>query len=136
MLDLARSPWPLPLGGLAARRSLLSVDNLVAAVDTVLRAPAPLRRPLIVADPEPLTVPEMVAALRAGLGRKPGLVPVPPRLLGRRCRLAGRERGYERLAGVARRRARQRSCAWAGSQPVATRDGLAALARAALAPGA
>ena len=39
-----------------------ALDNLVAAVDTVLAAPAPLRRPLIVADPEPLTIPDMIAA--------------------------------------------------------------------------
>ena len=62
LIRLARSRLPLPFGGLTARRSLLSLDNLVEAVDCVLTAPAPLRRPLVVADPEPLTLPEMVAA--------------------------------------------------------------------------
>src|SRR3990170_3799695 len=33
LLRLAQAPVPLPLGGLSARRSLLSVDNLAAAVD-------------------------------------------------------------------------------------------------------
>ncbi len=33
LLRLARLPYPLPLGGLNARRSLLSLDNLVAAID-------------------------------------------------------------------------------------------------------
>src|SRR5436309_890575 len=47
----ARSPWPLPVAGLTARRSLLALENLAAAIDTVLAAPAPLRRALIVADP-------------------------------------------------------------------------------------
>ena len=41
---LARSPWPLPVAGLAARRSLLALDNLAAAIDTVLAAAAPIRR--------------------------------------------------------------------------------------------
>ena len=72
LMRLARSPYPLPLGGLKARRSLLSLDNLVEAIDAVLAAQEPLRRPLIVADPEPVTVPEMVAAMRRGLGRSPG----------------------------------------------------------------
>jgi UDP-glucose 4-epimerase len=41
LLNLAQSSWPLPLGGLKGRRSLLSLDNLAAAVDTVLKAPGP-----------------------------------------------------------------------------------------------
>jgi nucleoside-diphosphate-sugar epimerase len=128
LLDLARSPYPLPLGGLSARRSLLSVDNLVAAVETVLRAPEPLRQPLIVADPEPLTVPEMIAALREGLGRRPGLIPVPPRLIEAACRAAGRGAVYERLAGalVVDPAALMR-LGWV--PPLASRAGLAALAR-------
>ena len=128
LLGLARSPWPLPLGRLDARRSILSVDNLAAAVDAVLRAPEPLRRPLIVADPEPLTVPEIVAALRSGLGRGPGLLPVPTGLLGMAARLAGREEEFARLSGalVVSPEALRR----VGWQPAAaTRDGLAQLAR-------
>src|SRR5262249_51013082 len=41
LLRLARAPYPLPLGGLSARRSLLALDNLTAAVETVLEAPQP-----------------------------------------------------------------------------------------------
>ena len=37
LMRLARSPLPLPLGGLRARRSLLAVENLSAAIETVLR---------------------------------------------------------------------------------------------------
>jgi nucleoside-diphosphate-sugar epimerase len=128
LLTLARSPWPLPLGGLSAKRSLLSLDNLAAAVDTVLTAPGPLRRPFIVADPEPVTIPEMVAALRRGLGRGPGLIPVPSFVRKGAAALAGRGEAYERLAGslVASPEA-LRNLGW---QPVSsTRDALAALAR-------
>src|SRR5215813_15621150 len=41
LLKLAANPLPLPFRSLPGRRSLLSVDNLVVAVDTVLRADAP-----------------------------------------------------------------------------------------------
>ena len=99
LLALARSPWPLPLAGLRGRRSLVSLDSLVGAIDTALKAPGPLRRPLIVAEPEPLTFPEMVAALRAGLGRRPGLLPAPPALVSAGLRLLGRAEAYERIAG-------------------------------------
>ena len=104
LIRLARSRLPLPFGGLTARRSLLSLDNLVEAIDCVLSAPAPLRRPLIVADPEPLTLPEMVAAMRRGLGRRPGLVPVPSAMLAAACRVAGREEAYRAAGRLAGRR--------------------------------
>ena len=134
LIELARSPLPLPLGGLRGRRSVLAVENLTAAVDAVLRVAEPIRRPLIVADPDPVTVPDIVAALREGLGRRPGLLPVPAGLLRAMARLTGREEQFERLAGslVASPEALRR----VGWQPaVATREALAALARSS-APGA
>jgi nucleoside-diphosphate-sugar epimerase len=128
LLRLARSRTPLPLGALTAKRSLLALDNLVAAVDAVLSAPAPLKRPLIVADPEPLTIPEMIAAMRRGLGRRPGVFSVPPPLIEAALRTMGRAETYQRLAGalVADPSARMR-LGW--TPPVTTREGLAALAR-------
>jgi nucleoside-diphosphate-sugar epimerase len=133
LAELARSKLPLPFGGLKARRSLLSLDNLVSAIDTVLRAPAPLRRPLIVADPEPLTVPEMIAAFREGLGRGPGLVPVPSLLLEAAARLSGRAEVYRRLSGsLVANPAALMELGWRPS--LTTREGLARLAREAAPP--
>jgi len=128
LIRLARSRLPLPFGGLTARRSLLALDNLVQAIDCVLTTPAPLRRPLVVADPEPLTLPGMIAAMRAGLGRRPGLVPVPAAMLAAACRMAGREDAYQRLTGtLVANPAALRGLGW--TPPVATPDGLAALMR-------
>ena len=128
LLRFARAPYPLPLGALKGRRSLLSLDNLVAAIDAVLAAPGPLRRPLIVADPQALTIPDMIAAVRRGLGRRPGLIPVPPALLETALRAAGRTEIYQRLAGsLVADPAALVGLGW--TPPVATSDGLAALAR-------
>ena len=99
LVRLARSPYPLPVARLDAKRSLLSLENLVAAIETVLAAPQRLQRAFIVADAEPLTIPDMITILRRGLGRRPGLVPVPPRLLELGLRAAGRGEIYQRLAG-------------------------------------
>ena len=128
LLDLARSPYPLPLGALRARRSLLSLDNLVEAVDVLLKRDGPIRRPFIVADSEPLDPAEMIRALRRGFGRRAGLVPVPPALLHAAARLAGREEAFQRLANplVASAEALRR-CGW--QPPLSTPDGLAQLAR-------
>jgi nucleoside-diphosphate-sugar epimerase len=128
LLRLARTPYPLPLGGLAGRRSLVSVESLSAAVATALAVPQRLDRPLVVSDPDPLTLPEMIAALRAGLGRRPGLVPVPTGLLGLACRAAGHEEAFARLSTNLVARADGLSAL--GWMPAGrTRDGLAALMR-------
>ena len=129
LMALARSSWPLPVAGLAARRSLLALDNLAAAVDTVLAAPAPLRRAFIAAEPQALTVAEMVAAMREGLGRRPGVFPLPAALLRWMLHASGRDDIHERVSGslVADPTALMR-LGW--SPPLATRAGLAALMRA------
>lgn len=128
LLKLAHSPWPLPLSGLKAKRSLLSLDNLTAALDTLLKAPGPLRRPFIAADPEPVTIPEIITALRMGFGRGPGLIPAPSFALGLAAAILGKGEAYQRLSGslVASPEALQQL----GWQPVnGTPDGLARLAR-------
>jgi UDP-glucose 4-epimerase len=90
LIKLARSPYPLPLAGLKSEHSLLGLDNLVEAIDTVLATKTPLRRPLIVADPAPLTIGAMIAAMRRGLGRRPGLFYVPKPMLKGALRASGR----------------------------------------------
>jgi UDP-glucose 4-epimerase len=99
LMRLARSPLPLPLGGLRARRSLLAVENLLAAIETVLTTPETLRRPFIVADPQAVTVAEMIAAMRHGLGRWPNVFWLPAALLALSFRASGRDDMYERLSG-------------------------------------
>lgn len=128
LVELARSPYPLPLAGLKGRHSLLALDNLSAAVDAVLAAPQVLKRPLIVADPEPLTVGEMIAAMRKGAGRRPGLINVPASVIETALRLRGRADAYQVLFGslVADPSALVK-LGWTPS--VATQDGLANLLR-------
>jgi len=128
LVRLARSPYPLPLAGLPAKRSLLGLDNLAAAIDTVLAAPEPLRRPLVVADPGPLTVADMIAAMREGLGRRPGVFPVPAALMEAAFRAMGRSEAFARLAGsLVASPAALRQLGWVPAAE--TRAGLAALAR-------
>lgn len=128
LVKLARSPYPLPLAGLKAEHSLLALDNLVEAIDKVLAAQEPLKRPLIVADPKPLTLGAIVAAMRQGLGRRAALFYVPKPLLKSALRAAGHADGYEPLFGslVADPSALAK-LNWV--PPVETRAGLAALVR-------
>lgn len=96
---LARLPVPLPLAGLAGERSLVSLRGVEDAVLVALRLGAGLRRPYLVADPLPLSVPAIIAALRHGIGRPPGLFRVPAGLLSGAARLAGRADAFQTLAG-------------------------------------
>jgi UDP-glucose 4-epimerase len=99
LMKLARSPFPLPLKGISARRSLLSLENLLAAIEIVLAAPKALRQTYIVAEREALTVSQMIAAMRNGLGRKSNVFSFPPTLLDVVFRAAGQREAFGRLSG-------------------------------------
>lgn len=99
LVALARSPYPLPLRSLKGRRSLLALDNLVEAIAKVLEAKGSLRRPFIVADPEALTIAEMIGAMREGLGRPPGLFPLPRPFLAAALKAMGRADAFQLLSG-------------------------------------
>ena len=126
LIRLAQSPWPLPLASLRARRSLLALENLVAAIEATLAAPGTLRRVFIAADPQALTIAEMIAALRSGLARRPNVFPFPPAVLEVALRAARREEIYQRLSGplIADPRALM-SLGW--TPQLATHDALAML---------
>jgi nucleoside-diphosphate-sugar epimerase len=127
LLRIARSPLPLPIATLAARRSLLSLDNLADAIATVLSVSAQLRRPLIVADSEALTVAEMIVAMRRGLDRRPGLFPVPMPLLKAGLRAAGLHKELHLLTEpLVASAAALRGLGWTPRVP--TQAGLAAIA--------
>jgi nucleoside-diphosphate-sugar epimerase len=77
----ARSPWPLPLAGLTAPRSLVSDRNLASAVEFALTAPDARAALFHVDDGTPLSLAEIVAAMRAALGRPAGLFNPPAALM-------------------------------------------------------
>lgn len=98
LFALARRRTPLPFGGFSALRSMLSVNNLTDAVAHLLRSSAAMNRAYLVADPDPVSLPEVIAAYRAGLGRRPGLLRVPPAIVAGALILAGRREMAERLS--------------------------------------
>lgn len=120
LLHIADTALPLPFAGIGNKRSLISLSSLVAAIAAVLHAPAGRSGVFDVADDPPLSTPEIVAALRRGLGRPerlfraPGLVKLAPRAL------------HESL--IADPAAFRQAYAWRGEEDV--RDALAACAAA------
>ena len=60
LLKLARTGLPLPIGGLKAKRSHLSLDRLVSTVIAALESETPVTGPQIVADHEVMTLAELL----------------------------------------------------------------------------
>jgi UDP-glucose 4-epimerase len=56
LMELARKPWPLPLGLCRNCRSLLARRNLIDAIHLALASPAAKGETYVVADPSPLTL--------------------------------------------------------------------------------
>ena len=100
LATIARTPMPLPFGGLDNRRSLLSIDNLIGAVAHVLQSEQTRNETYLVADAEPISVAGLVAAMREGLGRPPQLVKMPHKAIRRLMKSFGREADWERVCGT------------------------------------
>ncbi len=130
LIELAREPWPLPLGLCRNRRSLLARQNLIGAIHFTLEQPVAKGETYIVADPTALTLAEMISAMRRGQGRRPGLLPIPPALVALGAHVIGRAEEWRRLGG--NHVADPGKLLHAGWQPAIDTDaGLAALMRTA-----
>ena len=81
------------------RRSLLSLDNLVGAVACSLSFARTANETYLVADPSPVTLADVIVALRGGLGRPTRLFAVPPFILAAACKALGQAEAWDRLGG-------------------------------------
>jgi len=99
LATLAKTPMPLPFAGLDNRRSLLALDNLVSAIALVLEAEEAANGTFLAADAEPISVADLVAAMREGLGRAPHLMKVPLGGVKRLMKSFGKEADWERVSG-------------------------------------
>jgi len=100
LATIAKTPMPLPFGGLDNRRSLLALDNLVTAVTHVMSNEDTAGETYLIADAEPITVADLVSAMREGLGKPPHLVKVPVGGVKKLMKSFGREADWERVAGT------------------------------------
>jgi nucleoside-diphosphate-sugar epimerase len=100
LLRLAALPIPMPFGRLTNRRSMLALDNLIAAIRFALEDARAANETFIVSDPDALSVTETISILRKALGRNPALLAVPPGLLSMLLGLIGQRASFERLAGT------------------------------------
>lgn len=97
LFKLAASPLPLPFGALTGQRSLLAIDNLVSAIVHVMETPAAIDETYLVADPTPVTLPQIITTLRRAENRRPNLLPLPPRLIEMALKAIGRGDLWQRI---------------------------------------
>ena len=126
LIKALRRGWPLPLGGIHNRRSLLYLGNLVDAIRLCLEHPAATGQTFLIDDGAPVSTPELVRALADAMGRPAWLVPVPVVLLELLGRLLGRREITARLTASlwVDSTAIRSSLGW--TPPFSMADGLAA----------
>jgi UDP-glucose 4-epimerase len=129
LVTVAKSAMPLPFADLDNRRSLLGLDNLLSAVSFVLNSEQAANETYLVADAEPITVADLVAAMREGLGRPPHLMSVPQGAVRRILKTFGREEDWERITGqFVISPAKLMGIGW--HPPISTHDGVVKMRRA------
>lgn len=97
LMKAIRRGLPLPLACVRNRRSMVSVNNLAAFLIACTAEPAAAGRVFLMADPEPVSTPELIRLLAHGLERPARLLPVPVWALHLAGRLTGRSAQVERL---------------------------------------
>lgn len=97
LLRLASANIPLPLRCFGARRSLVSIWNLVGFLELCAVHPAAANELFLIADNQATTLPEILAELRIGMDRKPMIWPMPLFILKAAMFLLGKRLGFEKL---------------------------------------
>ena len=92
LIQAVRHRVPLPVRSLANERSMLSVEDLCAAIGRSLVESRALGQVLAVAHPRRMSSEEVVHAVAKGVGRAPILVPPPPLWLRDQLELSARGR--------------------------------------------
>jgi nucleoside-diphosphate-sugar epimerase len=93
LMAMIRRQLPLPLAGVANRRSLLSIQNLLDFTRCCIDHPDAAGEIFLLADGEDLSTPELIRKLAHAMGCRTRLFPVPLTLL----RLGGKLTGHSSM---------------------------------------
>jgi nucleoside-diphosphate-sugar epimerase len=131
LASAAATRLPLPVKDFVNRRSLLGIDNLIAALEFVLLSPQTVGETYVVADPGmALKLGDIIATIRQAKGRRPLLLPMSTDYLKWPLRALRRHDVWDRIGGNLR--VDPGKLIAAGWQPLHdTRAGLTAMVQAA-----
>jgi nucleoside-diphosphate-sugar epimerase len=97
MLNICGTGWPLPIGCIDNRRSLVYVGNLVDMVHRLIEKPPFTTGIYLCRDPQDVSTPELFRKVSTALGIKPLIIPFPLSLLRLAAALSGKTAAISRL---------------------------------------
>lgn len=99
LLQTVNKGWPLPLRGIANRRSLLYSGNLVDAILAVLKHPDAANKLYLLSDGQDVSTSQLVELIAKALNKPPRLFSVPQGLLRAAAGVLGKSSAVDRLFG-------------------------------------
>ena len=99
LVQIIQRGWPLPLGAIHNRRSLLYLGNFVDAIQVCIEHPDAAGQTFLLDDGEPVSTPELIRALARAMGRPARLLAVPVGVLELAGALLGKRAAVARLTG-------------------------------------
>lgn len=99
LIDAAARGWPLPLGAIRNRRSLLYLGNFVDAIRVCVEHPAAAGQTFLLDDGQPVSTPDLIRAVAHAMGRPARLLAVSPGVLEFAGALLGKRAAVQRLTG-------------------------------------
>ena len=99
MNKLVAKGFPLPLGAVHNKRSLVALDNLVDLIVTCLAHPAAANQVFLAGDGEDLSTSDLLRGVAQAMGKPARLLPVPAGLLQLGATMLGKKAMAQRLLG-------------------------------------
>ena len=99
LLHAVRRGWPLPMGAIRNRRSLLYLGNFVDAIRVCVEHPAAAGQTFLLDDGQPISTPDLIRAVAHAMGRPARLLAVPVGMLELAGAVVGKRAAVARLAG-------------------------------------
>jgi nucleoside-diphosphate-sugar epimerase len=99
LMQWVHKGWPLPLGAIRNRRSLLYLGNLVDAIRLCVEHPAAAGQTFLLDDGEVVSTPDLIRAVAHAMGRTARLLAVPVRVIEFAGVLLGKRAAVARLTG-------------------------------------
>lgn len=99
MMKLVSKNYPLPLGAICNRRSMVALDNLINLISTCINHPKAANQTFLVSDDHDISTTKLLEMMTQAAGKSPRLLPVPMSWLRLAGKLTGKQAVIERLCG-------------------------------------